>query len=360
MSIIRSNIIFIGISLFLFACGTAQRVDVSPAPAADTATDADIYWAKDQFDLQRVGPLLERSHSPQEFETYLNDDGGINNLDLNGDGYADYISVDEFYDGGPYERGLSVYDRFGPDLVQEIARIFFYRDDPAWSGARLLVVGNDNIYGDNVYYETNWFDRRLDLVNYVYSAHDPYSSPYYVGYYPPQYTVYEVVERPVYVTRVQRLFPEPVLALTERPTFLSKIKIKSPHADKHFNEIYAKLAKPTKEQQMFWAESRGRKLGHQKPEQVKNVPPGQVEIPPGHDKDDRRVPPRMDRKVPPGHDKARDEGKPPAQSQPQAGPPAKVAKANPPKPQPAKPAPQGGGKPGQPPGQGGSKGKKKG
>jgi len=338
MSIIRTTIL-IGITLFLAACSTdrLQRTDLGPTSGPEA--QAELNWAKDELDLQRVGPLLERSHNPQEFETYLNEDDGINNLDLNGDGYADYLSVEEFYDRGPYERGLSVYDSFGPNLIQEVATIVFYRDDPSWPGARVLVTGNDIIYGDNVYYETNWYDRPVDMISYVYRPHVAYRSPYYYGYYPPDYVVYEVVDTPVYVTRVQQLYPQPVLVYTQKPDFISKIKIKSPNSDKHFDQIYAKLAKPTREQQKFFAENKDKKR-----ERVKTVPPRKID----------------DAKLPPGKEKVPVAEKPPGQAKEPKDP--HVAKVNPrkpskPMPQAAKPAPQP--KPG-PPAQGGGKGKKKG
>jgi hypothetical protein len=369
MNIIRTTAPLIAITLFLTACNTDQLVG-GLGPASGTGVEAEAMWARDNLDLQRVGALLERSDNPQEFEEYLNEDDGINNLDLNGDGYVDYISVEEFYDRDDYGRGLSLYSRFGPDLIQEIATIVFYRDEPSWPGARVVVIGNDNIYGDNVYYETNWYDRPIGLIQYVYSVHDPYRSPYYYGYYPPDYVVYEVVETPVYVTRVRTFYPEPVLVYTESPTFISKVKIKSPNRGKHFDRVFAKLAKPTREQEKFIAENRGKK-----PESVKVDRPGQGKKDSGPGPDKFRS-----ADIPRGHDKVKVAKQPHGQKhqpvdvqpqqqmrQPKHGKPIHPASANPqghnkqmhspkPAPQVAKAAPQGG-KHGNP-GQGGGKGKK--
>lgn len=250
MRIIKLSSIIFAVSLFLTACGSDQTKQTATAdPALSTQND---YWAKDNLDLQRVGNLLERSDNPQEFEEYLNEDDGINNLDLNGDGYADYISVDEFGDAGDYERGLSLYCRYGPDAVQEVATIVFYRDDLNYPGARLLLIGNEDIYGDNFYYETNWLDRSVALVSFLFSPRDViYHSPYYYDNYPPDYVVYEVVETPVYRTRVEQLYPDPVVVYTTAPTFITKVKIKSPYSGQHFGQIRARLAKPTKEQAEF-------------------------------------------------------------------------------------------------------------
>lgn len=248
----------LSVSLFLTACNSEQQqtAAVEPYPAQPAITqiapDQNEYWAKENLDLQRVGNLLERSNSPQEFESYLNEDDGINNLDLNGDGYVDYLSVDEYQDRGPNERGLSIFSRFGPDVIQEIANVIFYRDDQNWQGARILLSGNDQIYGDNNYYETNWADRSIGLVTSLFGDRDQYyRSPYYYDNYPAGYTAYQVVETPVYRTRVERLYSAPVFVYTANPTFISKVKIKSPNSGKWMDKVHAKLAKPTKEQEEF-------------------------------------------------------------------------------------------------------------
>jgi hypothetical protein len=242
--------------VFWASCGSEQQQQVQQQPVydANTGTTAlvDDYWAKDNFDLQRVGDLLERSDSPEEFERYLNEPGGINNLDLNGDGYVDYVSVREFDDRDPYERGLSLYSQFGPDLIQEIASVIFYRDEPRYPGARILLRGDDRLYGDNVYYETNWLDRTLQIASFLFSdRNDYYRSPYYYDNYPSWYETYEVVETPVYHTRVVELYPQPVFVYTTSPDFVQKIKIKSPNNGLHLGQIKAKLVKPTKEQEVF-------------------------------------------------------------------------------------------------------------
>lgn len=239
------------------ACNSEPQITTSDpyrtnAPLTEITPGDDEYWAKDNFDLQRVGNLLERSNSPQEFESYLNDDDGLNNLDLNGDGYADYISVDEFEDRGDGERGLSLFSRFGPDLIQEIATIIFYRDDYNSPGARVLMTGNEQIYGDNNYYETNWVDRSVGLVTSLFGNRDSYyRSPYYYDNYPDDYAPYEVVEPQFYRTRLERIYPQPVFVYTAAPIYITKIKIKSPHNGKWMDKVHAKLAKPNKEQLEF-------------------------------------------------------------------------------------------------------------
>jgi len=277
----------------------ANNANINPN---DALTDEYDYWAKDNLDLQRVGNVLERSKSPEDFERYLNGDDGINNLDLNGDGYVDYISVDEFPYQDDYGRGLSLYTRFGPDQVQELGTIVFYRDDFNAPGARILITGNDQIYGDNYYYETNWLDKSLAIASLLFSPHDVYyRSPYYYDNYPPGYVVYDVVDTPIYRTRIEELWPAPVVVYTTAPTFINKIKIKSPNNGLHLGQIKARLVKPTKEQADF----------------IKNNP-AKVRV--------ARV------------DKGRKNEKPPGQAkQPQADRKVEVDRGNPAKPAPGNP-----------------------
>jgi hypothetical protein len=78
-----------------------------------------------------------------------------------------------------------------------------------------------------------------------------YHSPYYYDNYPPDYAVYEVVETPVYRTRVERIDPQPVFVYTRAPEFVDRVKIKSPYRGRQMDKIYARLAKPTRQQIEF-------------------------------------------------------------------------------------------------------------
>ena len=260
MSVIKVSAAIFAISIFLMACNSnqppqatttvnANQIDQAPP---DAALDENDYWAKDNLDLPRVGNLLERSDSPQQFESYLNSNDGINNLDLNGDGYADYISVREYQDRGDNERGLSLFTRYGPGLIQEVATIIFQRDNYRSPGARILLTGNEQLYGDNRYYESNWTDRSIGLVSALFTDHNNYyTSPYYYDNYPPNYQTYQIVGTPVYRTRVERLYPQPLFVYSTRPTYITTYKIKSPNNGLHLGQIYAKLAKPAPDQIAF-------------------------------------------------------------------------------------------------------------
>jgi hypothetical protein len=240
------------------SCSSTQRDDTSRINpdasklAESGAADAEnTYLARENLDLPAVGNLLEKSKNAQEFEYLLNSDERVNNLDLNGDGNADYISVAEYDDSTDNQRGFTLFDRFGADEIQEIARIIFDRDGFNSRDGRILLTGNEQLYGDNYYYETNWQERNLPIADWVYENRDNhYESPYYYGNYPANYEAYRVIETPVYRTRIEQYFPAPVFIKTARPT-ITQIKIKSRYNDRSADKIFAKLAKPTKEQKEF-------------------------------------------------------------------------------------------------------------
>jgi uncharacterized membrane protein YgcG len=278
MKFIKLSATILAGSLLLTACNTGQTDEAiyqnpypNDAAVADQPLDVNDYFAKDNFDLQRVGNLLERADNPAELEYLLNNEDGINNLDLNGDGYSDYIGVREFEDRGRDERGLSLFSRFGPDLIQEIATIFFDRDGGDYPGARILLDGNDQIYGDDYYYETNWLDRSLPLVSYLFTdRNNYYNSPYYYENYPADYEPFRIVETTVYRTRIEQYYPQPVFVYTTAPTFIDEIEIRSPYEGRYANIVTARLAKPTREQIEY----------------RRNNPPGPPMVPPGLAKKD--------------------------------------------------------------------------
>src|SRR5215217_4056961 len=136
MKVFKLSILFFIAALFITACNKARTPDdVYNQPGYSQQSyeigraesgfldEEDILEARENLDLQAVGSLLERANNAEDFEYLLNSENGINNLDLNDDGYADYISVREFDDRYDDERGFSLFSQFGPDLIQEIATI---------------------------------------------------------------------------------------------------------------------------------------------------------------------------------------------------------------------------------------------
>lgn len=260
---------------------------------AEAVSEADSRYARENLDLRAVGALLEKADNAEEFEYLLNNEG-VNNLDLNRDGYADYISVSEFEDRFDDERGLSLFSRFGPDLVQQIATIIFDREGfRDRRGARILLTGDEQLYGDDYYYETNWRDRSLSIVEWLFDDNrgEYYRSPYYYGNYPDDYAAYETIETPVYRTRIEQVYytdAAPVFVRTSNPAVVSDIKIKSPYEGRTVGKNFPKPGKLSKEEKEFIKNNR-----------VETAPPEFVPVKKGKIKD-----------VPPGFENRRERGNP--------------------------------------------------
>lgn len=239
-----ATIIFVLTGLFLsVACDSGEvEKTLETETTRLNETEPTGYAAEENFDLRRIGDLVREADDAAELEYLINRDDGINNLDLNEDGYADYISVAEYEDEEDEGiRGLSLFTRFGLDQIQEIATIIFDRDRPDRPGARVYLLGNERIYGDDYTYEGDWLDKSLDIARWIFSDRDEdYRSPYYYDRYPDDYTEYRVVETPVYQSRVRRLYPEPVFVKTQVNPALTKVKIRSPYHGKIFIKTHNK------------------------------------------------------------------------------------------------------------------------
>jgi len=98
----------------------------------------------DHFSLEGALELFKGSDSPEEFERLLNSpDSKVNNLDLNADGYIDYVRVLDRYEGNVHAFILQavISDRESQDIaVIELEKL-------SNGKAVLQIVGNEDIYG---------------------------------------------------------------------------------------------------------------------------------------------------------------------------------------------------------------------
>lgn len=98
----------------------------------------------DHFSLEGALELFKRSESPEEFEKMLNSpDSKVNNLDLNADGYIDYIRVIDRYEGNVHAFILQAM--ISESESQDIAVIELEKFSDG--KAVLQIVGNADIYG---------------------------------------------------------------------------------------------------------------------------------------------------------------------------------------------------------------------
>lgn len=98
------------------------------------------------LDLYAVLELLEESPDLESFEKALNDEErGINNLDLSGDGEVDYIKVDDYYEENTHLIVLQV--EVEEDEFEDVATIEI--EKKADTDVRIQVVGSRSFYGSN-------------------------------------------------------------------------------------------------------------------------------------------------------------------------------------------------------------------
>ena len=98
----------------------------------------------DNFSLEGALELFKKSSTPEDFERMLNSpDSRVNNLDLNGDGYIDYIRVIDILDGNVHAFVLQAVISRGEN--QDIAVITL--EKLANGKAILQITGDEDIYG---------------------------------------------------------------------------------------------------------------------------------------------------------------------------------------------------------------------
>lgn len=168
----RKILSFLVIMLFAFSgCYTQTMFSVS-------ATNGDI---SENLNLEAVATIFGDSQNLEEFENRLNDPRNqISNLDLNGDGYVDYIRVVENYENGVYL--ITLQDVLGNDQYQDLATIDVSRNMQGY--ARVEIIGNPYFYGPNYIIEPIFRTSPVIFSIFWNPHHRFWVSPYYWNYYP--------------------------------------------------------------------------------------------------------------------------------------------------------------------------------
>lgn len=170
------------------------------APAQDvitvTANDPEI---SDNLDLQAVASVFGDSKNLEDFEHRLNDPyTQISNLDLNRDGYVDYLRVVELSEH--YTHLIVIQAVIGNDLYQDVATIEVEKDRHGIT--TIQVVGDAYIYGPGYIIEPVYVYRPLIVVWFWGPYYRPWHSPYYWSYYPHFYRPWHPYRPHIYRTNV--------------------------------------------------------------------------------------------------------------------------------------------------------------
>lgn len=130
---------------FLFLPGLSTVVT-----ARDTVEPDSTGLPGDHFSLEGALELFKTSSSPEDFEKRLNqEDGHVNNLDLNEDGEVDYIRVVGHMEGDMQVLVLQV--DVSAKESQDIAVIEMERQGE--DEVVLQIIGDEDVYGESVIVE---------------------------------------------------------------------------------------------------------------------------------------------------------------------------------------------------------------
>jgi len=171
----------------------------TPSPKVTTVTTFTVtnYTTDPCFylDLNAVAAAFAESRSVKEFEQILNSSRYmINNLDLNHDGWIDYLRVIETYRG--YYHALLIQACLAPGVFQDVATLVAERRPDV---LYVEVIGDRYLYGANYIVRPVFIKRPPMWDAYGRSNYTCWSSPYYYGSFPSYYTQ----PQPIYLNHYQ-------------------------------------------------------------------------------------------------------------------------------------------------------------
>lgn len=167
----------------------------STPPQQTTIVITETYDYYRQLDLRAVGAAFAQARNVREFEQLLNSSRYmVTNLDLNRDGWVDYLRVMETRSG--YTHVLLIQAVLGYNMLQNVATVVV----DMYPGRRYVqIIGDPFIYGNN-YYVDPVFTAAPPIYNYMGgNSYTCWSSPYTWGAFPSYYCQ----PKPVYQTHYE-------------------------------------------------------------------------------------------------------------------------------------------------------------
>lgn len=180
---------------------TVTTVSTVPAstsrPTTTTTVQVNALTSDLSFylDLQAVAAAFAQSSSVREFEQLLNSSRYmINNLDLNGDGYVDYLRVLEAVQG--YRHVYLIQACLAANIYQDVATLVA---EARATDLYVEVIGDSYIYGVQYIVRPVWV-KRPPIWNHLYhTGYTPWVSTYCHGHFPSYYKY----PKPMYLSHYQ-------------------------------------------------------------------------------------------------------------------------------------------------------------
>lgn len=148
------------------------------------------------LNLDAVASIFGLSSNLEDFEYRLNDpDSQISNLDINEDGYVDYLRVVERAEDD--KRLIIIQAVLDRDIYQDVATIVVQRD--RYQQTTVEIIGDSYIYGSDFIVEPIYSYTPI-IYSYFWSSgyYRTYHSRYRWGYYPTRYRRWRPLPTPYY------------------------------------------------------------------------------------------------------------------------------------------------------------------
>ncbi len=144
------------------------------------SNDEQLGTSGDHLDLDAVMELFKKSDSVEEFEQELNSEkNGVNNLDLNEDGFVDYIRVIDYADGDVHALTLQV--PYSDTESQDVAVIEIEKSGDEVVNAQ--IIGDESLYGKDYIVEPQVDSKTVNVYHWKPIRH--IYSPRYVVWVSP-------------------------------------------------------------------------------------------------------------------------------------------------------------------------------
>ena len=170
---------------------TVPRTPATTTTTHVTAVSEDISLC---LDLQAVGAAFAQSATVEEFENLLNNSSYmLSNLDLNRDGYVDYLRVMETVQGNAHVFVIQAVlaDNVYQDVATLVAEV-----SAVYTNACVQIIGAPYVYGPKYIIQPVYVAVPAIYPYLVRPRYVPWHSPWHWGYFPPHYRC----PAPVYVS----------------------------------------------------------------------------------------------------------------------------------------------------------------
>ena len=160
---------------------TVPKTHVSTTTTQVYAANPDISL---YLDLQAVAAAFAQSSTVKDFEMLLNNSSYmISNLDLNEDGYVDYLRVMSAMQG--YNHVFVIQAVLAPDIYQDVATIV--AEVPSYGNYYVEVIGSPYIYGPNYVVRPVYYTRPVIFSHICRYDYRPWMSPWCWNHFPSHY-----------------------------------------------------------------------------------------------------------------------------------------------------------------------------